>query len=186
MQKHLILASQSPRRRELLNMLGYPFTTVLPDVEEIIDPNLPIANAIEELAKRKALEVYGRHPGTIVVAADTVVLHEGRILGKPADAAEAKAMLLRLSGTIHEVITAVCIHSETMTKSFHNLTKVEFVPADEAFIDDYIKSKAPMDKAGAYGIQDRGALLVKRINGDYYTVMGLPIARLYHELKAFG
>jgi len=185
MLKHLILASQSPRRRELLSLLGFSFTTVQPNVEEIIDTNLPIAEAVEDLAHRKACEVYDRHPGNIVVSADTIVLHRGEVMGKPVDAADAKAMLKKLSGDTHEVITAVCIKNATKTKTFHSRTEVEFIPFDEDFVDEYVKSKVPMDKAGAYGIQDKGALLVSRINGDYYTVMGLPIARLNQELKAF-
>lgn len=186
MQKHYILASQSPRRRELLNLMGIPFTTVNPNVEESIDPNYPLEIAIEKLALLKAQEVLTRHPEANVISADTIVVCENEVMGKPIDEADALTMLKKLSGRKHEVITGVCLLNQNTTICFHSKTIVEFYPFDEELVKAYVHSKAPMDKAGAYGIQDKGALLIKRIEGDFYTVMGLPIAMLYQNLDEFN
>ena len=182
MQKHYILASQSPRRRELLNLMGIPFTTVNPNVEEVIDSELPLEKAIEKLALTKAQEVLTRHPEANIISADTIVVCENEVMGKPVDEEDALLMLKKLSGRKHEVITGVCLLCKDKTICFHSKTLVEFYPYDETFIKAYVHSKAPMDKAGAYGIQDKGALLIKGIEGDFYTVMGLPIAMLYQKL----
>lgn len=186
MQKHTILASQSPRRRELLNLMGIPFTTVNPNVDEVINPNLSLENAIEELAYIKALDVLNRHPEANIISADTIVVCENEVMGKPVNEEDAIRMLKQLSGKKHEVITGVCLLSSDKEIRFHTKTLVEFYDYDEEFVKSYVQSKVPLDKAGAYGIQDKGALLVKGIEGDYYTVMGLPIGELYQALKKFN
>ena len=186
MQKHTILASQSPRRRELLNLMGIPFTTVNPNVDEVINPNLSLENAIEELAYIKALDVLNRHPEANIISADTIVVCENEVMGKPVNEEDAIRMLKQLSGKKHEVITGVCLLSSEKEIRFHTKTFVEFYEYDEEFVKAYVQSKVPLDKAGAYGIQDKGALLVKGIEGDYYTVMGLPIGELYRALKKFN
>lgn len=186
MQKHTILASQSPRRRELLNLMGIPFTTVNPNVDEVINPNLSLENAIEELAYIKALDVLNRHPEANIISADTIVVCENEVMGKPVNEEDAIRMLKQLSGKKHEVITGVCLLSSDKEVRFHTKTLVEFYEYDEEFVKAYVQSKVPLDKAGAYGIQDKGALLVKGIEGDYYTVMGLPISELYRALKKFN
>lgn len=186
MQKHTILASQSPRRRELLNLMGIPFTTVNPNVDEVINPNLPLENAIEELAYIKALDVLNRHPEANIISADTIVVCENEVMGKPVNEEDAIRMLKQLSGKKHEVITGVCLLSSDKEIRFHTKTLVEFYDYDEEFVKSYVQSKVPLDKAGAYGIQDKGALLVKGIEGDYYTVMGLPIGELHQALKKFN
>lgn len=186
MQKHTILASQSPRRRELLNLMGIPFTTVNPNVDEVINPNLPLENAIEELAYIKAIDVLNRHPEANIISADTIVVCENEVMGKPVNEEDAIRMLKQLSGKKHEVITGVCLLNSEKQMRFHTKTLVEFYDYDEEFVKAYVQSKVPLDKAGAYGIQDKGALLVKGIEGDYYTVMGLPIGELYQALKKFN
>lgn len=186
MQKHTILASQSPRRRELLNLMGIPFTTVNPNVDEVINPNLSLENAIEELAYIKALDVLNRHPEANIISADTIVVCENEVMGKPVNEEDAIRMLKQLSGKKHEVITGVCLLSSEKEIRFHTKTLVEFYEYNEEFVKAYVQSKVPLDKAGAYGIQDKGALLVKGIEGDYYTVMGLPIGELYRALKKFN
>lgn len=185
MQKHTILASQSPRRRELLNLMGIPFTTVNPNVDEVINPELTLENAIEELAYKKALDVLNRHPETNIISADTIVVCDNEVMGKPANEEDAIRMLKQLSGKKHEVITGVCLLSTEKELRFHTKTIVEFFDYDDEFVKAYVASKVPLDKAGAYGIQDKGALLIKGIEGDYYTVMGLPIGELYQALKKF-
>lgn len=185
MQKHTILASQSPRRRELLNLMGIPFTTVNPKVDEVINPELTLENAIEELAYKKALDVLNRHPEANIISADTIVVCDNEVMGKPANEEDAIRMLKQLSGKKHEVITGVCLLSTEKELRFHTKTIVEFFDYDDEFVKAYVASKVPLDKAGAYGIQDKGALLIKGIEGDYYTVMGLPIGELYQALKKF-
>lgn len=185
MQKHTILASQSPRRRELLNLMGIPFTTVNPNVDEVINPELTLENAIEKLAYKKALDVLNRHPEANIISADTIVVCDNEVMGKPANEEDAIRMLKQLSGKKHEVITGVCLLSTEKELRFHTKTIVEFFDYDDEFVKAYVASKVPLDKAGAYGIQDKGALLIKGIEGDYYTVMGLPIGELYQALKKF-
>lgn len=186
MQKHTILASQSPRRRELLKLMGIPFTTVNPNVDEIINPNVSLEIAIEELAYIKAQDVLSRYPEANIISADTIVVCEHEVMGKPVDEEDAIRMLKQLSGKKHEVITGVCLLNSEKEIRFHTKTLVEFYPFDEELVKAYVHSKEPLDKAGAYGIQDKGALLVKGIEGDYYTVMGLPISELYRALKKFN
>ncbi len=180
----MILASQSPRRRELLGLISENFRVIPATGAEKIPEGTPPEAAVALLARQKAREVAASHKGEVVIAADTVVAVDGKILGKPRDEAHAAEMLRLLSGRTHIVYTGVCIiHEDGVEKSFTEGTAVEFYPLSEREIADYVATGEPMDKAGAYGIQERGALLVKRIEGDYYNVMGLPIGRLSRELR---
>lgn len=181
----LILASASPRRRELLSLITTEFKVIPAKGEETADKTLPPDILVQRLASQKAAEVAAAYPHDTVIGADTLVFLGSEIMGKPADTADAKRMLTMLSGKVHTVITAAAIaRNGSVTKVFAEETKVEFflLTADE--IAAYIATGEPMDKAGAYGIQDKGALLVKGITGDYYNVMGLPVGRLYRELKS--
>ncbi len=180
----LVLASQSPRRKELLGLLGRDFITLPVDADETIPPGTPPAEAVEMLAQRKARMAASQRPGDLIVAADTVVAIDGMILGKPHSAQEAAAMLKRLSGRLHSVYTGVCVRYGEKERSFVAHTQVEFYPMEEGEIRWYLETGEPFDKAGAYGIQGYGAVFVKGIIGDYYNVMGLPIARLRRELES--
>ena len=171
----VVLASASPRRRALLSLLGLTFDVVPTDVDETWrDGEAPVAHA-ERLAREKAAAV--RRPGVVTV---------GDILGKPVDAGEARAMLRRLVGRGHVVHTAIAVAYGDRTASDVVSTRVWFRPLDEATIAAYVATGEPMDKAGAYGIQGYGAVLVDRIEGDYFTVMGLGLARLVDLLGAVG
>ena len=181
MIKSIVLASQSPRRRELMMLLNLPFSSENPQIEELVDPSLPIQKAIEKIAVDKAMDVFNRHPNAIVIGSDTVVVLDDVILGKPTD--DAVRMLKMLSGKTHKVITGVCMISDKEKIVFHSTAKVTFYPLDEALIKSYVASSLPLDKAGAYGIQDRGALFIESITGDYYTIMGLPIAEVNRRLR---
>ena len=181
----MILASQSPRRRELLSLITEDFEIIPAKGEENIPEGTPPAEAVKLLAAQKAQEVYSSHRGDIIIAADTVVALGDRILGKPADEKDAADMLSMLSGTRHSVFTGVCIISpEGEERSFVEETTVDFWELSPQEIADYVATGEPMDKAGAYGIQDLGALLVRSINGDYYNVMGLPVGRLLREMRS--
>jgi len=180
----MILASQSPRRRELLGLISENFSVIPAQIEE----NIPNGTKLEDtpllIARQKARRVAVSHLGEMVLGADTIVAIDGVILGKPRDEAHAAAMLRMLSGRFHSVYTGVWIVFEDCREmGFTERTDVEFYPLTEREIADYVATGEPMDKAGAYGIQDRGALLVKRIVGDYYNVMGLPVGQLNHLLR---
>lgn len=183
----LILASASPRRRELLGLIAEDFDVIPAKGEENADMSLFPADTVKALAKQKAEEVSKEFPDRIVIGADTMVFCEGKALGKPKDADDAERMLKLLSGRVHSVITAVAVaQNGNSVKLFAEETKVEFYPLSDDEIHGYTESGEPMDKAGAYGIQGKGALLVKGIEGDYYNVMGLPVGRLYRELKSLN
>lgn len=183
----LILASASPRRKELLSIITDDFTAIPATNEEKIDMTLPQDKAVIYVAEQKAEEVSKNHPDDLVIGADTMVFCDNTPLGKPKDSDDAKKMLKLLSGKVHQVITAVVIAFEGKTRcSFAVQTDVEFYPLTEKEIDRYVQSGEPLDKAGAYGIQGKGSLLIKEIKGDYYNVMGLPVSRLYRELQKFA
>ncbi|HIZ55844.1 MAG TPA: septum formation protein Maf [Firmicutes bacterium] len=181
----LILASASPRRKELLSQIGLSFTVHPARGKEILCPEWEPAQAAEQLAIQKAEEVAPFYPADTVIGADTLVAWNHVILGKPADAADARRMLEMLSGQRHHVYTGVCIIQGTKKKSFVESTQVTFYPYGKETIEWYLKTGEPFDKAGAYGIQGKGTVLVEKINGDYNTVVGLPVARLWRELTAF-
>jgi len=175
----LVLASGSPRRRQLLEMLGIPVEVRPSHVPEIPLPGEAPRAYAERLAREKAAAV----PGPVVLGADTTVVVEGEMLEKPADAADALRMLRRLQGRTHEVITAVALKTAGGTLVATDVTAVTFRPADDDFLRAYAATGEPMDKAGAYGIQGYGAALVERIEGDFFGVMGLPV-RLVLDLLA--
>ena len=179
----LVLASASPRRREILQTAGFDFTVRVSEAEETIAPGTPPHEAVQQLAKQKAEAVAADCPDDIVIGADTVVTLDGDILGKPHDAADAARMLRQLSGRMHEVYTGVSIVHAGSTETFYACTHVTFYPLTDKEIEDYIATGEPMDKAGAYGIQGRGRTLVEKIDGDYFNVVGLPVAALCHKLK---
>jgi septum formation protein len=181
----LILASNSPRRREILKGAGYKFN-VIPAQSEEITPLLKPESAAVKTAKSKALEVAAAYPGDVVLAADTIVVLNGEIMNKPKDEDDAFRMLKALSGARHTVITGVYIVKGKTSEAFYQRTSVEFNELSYDDIRAYIKTAEPYDKAGAYAIQEMGALLVKGIRGDYYNVMGLPIAVVARELRRFA
>ncbi len=182
---NIILASASPRRRELMANIGLDFTVKVADVDEVIPQNAKPYEVVMSLAVQKAQAVAEENPDAIIIGADTVVALDDEILGKPKSHADAAEMLGNLSGRRHTVYTGVAIiHGENI-KSFYEATEVEFYLLTENEIDGYVATDEPMDKAGAYGIQGKGALLVKKIDGDYFNVVGLPVAKLYRELRDF-
>lgn len=184
----LILASQSPRRRELLKQMGISdFCIVTPDIDERMDRSLSPDRLVETISAEKAGAVAARTgEGALVIAADTVVALDGAVLGKPADLADARRMLAALSGRRHQVYTGFTVlhHGKAVTRS--EVTEVAFRPLAPEEIDAYVATGEPMDKAGAYGIQGVGALLVEGIRGDYFNVMGLPVCALGRVLAGFG
>ena len=183
----MILASQSPRRRELLGQMGFSFTVRPAKGEELPHPELTPAQLVEELARQKALEVSAEaETDDVVVAADTVVAIDGKVLGKPHDKVHAAQMLSALSGREHTVYTGVAVKRGETLLVEHEATQVRFRPLTEREIDLYIQTGEPMDKAGSYGIQGYGALLVEGIRGDYFNVVGLPICRLGRMLAQVG
>ena len=210
----LVLASASPRRRELLSQIGLEFT-VMPSTKEENAKTTEAGALVQELSRQKAVDIWEqlsggqgqnpdadqeqiseetqepnlngkRQPELLVIGADTVVCCEGKILGKPHSREAAAEMLTALQGRSHVVYTGVTLYSQSETVTFFECTQVEFYPMTEVEISEYIDSKEPMDKAGAYGIQGLGARFVKGIRGDYNNVVGLPVGRLYQELKSHG
>ena len=181
-----ILASQSPRRKQLLSMLNLTFRVVTADIDETMDPALPLEDAVMEVCRRKAEAVGAGHPGSLIVSADTVVVLDGCVLGKPHSEAQAKAMLQSLSGRSHTVMTAFCLYRDGEAETHVEKTRVMFKPLSEEEICGYIATGSPMDKAGAYGIQDGAAVFVQALQGDYYNVMGLPLCALTQCLRRWG
>ena len=184
----IILASQSPRRRELLGQMGLKgFKVLSPEVDEHVEGNPDPASLVEQLSLRKASAVAQRaDEGDLIIAADTVVVLDGAVLGKPAGEREAFAMLSALSGNRHHVYTGVTVLQGGRTLTAHECTTGTFREVEPHEISSYIATGEPMDKAGAYGIQGLGALLIQRIEGDYYNVMGLPVYRLGRMLAELG
>lgn len=178
----LILASNSPRRAEILTQGGFSFEKRIADTDEALPADLSPAAAVETLAQRKGRAVF-RAADEVVLAADTVVALDNRILGKPKDENDAKAMLRALSGRTHSVFTGVYITDGEREFLFHTETRVTFYQLTDAEVEAYVQSGEPMDKAGAYGIQGRGALFVEKIDGDYLNVVGLPLAKTARILK---
>ena len=181
----IILASASPRRSELMTLAGFRFDVICADIDEIVPEKALPQEVVMSLALQKAQAVAKDHRKSAVVGSDTVVALDGKILGKPRSESEAAEMLRSLSGRIHKVYTGVAIVCGEKVTSFFDETEVEFYSLTDQEILDYVATGEPMDKAGAYGIQGRGAVLVKRINGDYFNVMGLPISKVYRELKDY-
>ena len=181
-KKRLILASASPRRKELLKDIEIPFDVIPSCVDEILNENIKIEKAIEQLAYEKAYDVFRHHKDAVVLGCDTMVCVNGKALGKPSNLKEAKMMLQMLSGQTHQVMSGVAILSSKGCDVFHEITNVTFYDIEETELLRYLDSEEPYDKAGAYGIQGKGKLFVKEIQGDYFNVVGLPIARVYRML----
>ena len=180
--KYIILASASPRRKEILELADLKFDVMPSDAQEITTKTAP-NEVVMELASIKAKDIYKKsEKQSMIVGADTIVAYQGQILGKPIDEADAKRMLTMLSGQTHEVYTGVCVIEDGKTKTFYEETKVTFYEISDEQIDHYIKTGEPMDKAGSYGIQGKAAVFIKGIEGDYYNVVGFPIARFLQEI----
>ena len=183
----LVLASQSPRRRELLKGLDVEFSTCSVDADESFPADLKGADAVQYICKAKA-DAYRPqlNDNTIAITADTVVILDDKIIGKPKSREEAFSMIRSLSGRVHEVITAVCIFSKEKCKEFYASTEVHFSDITDEEIEYYIAKYKPFDKAGSYGVQEWiGYIGIEKIVGSYFNVMGLPVKRLYDELKTF-
>lgn len=183
MMNRLILASASPRRKELIKKISDLFECIPADIEETIPNDLDNEKVPEHLAKLKAEHIYSLYHDSLVIGCDTVVVAKGKILGKPKDKMDAYDMLSMLSGITHEVITGVCVINSGVEKCFAEKSFVTFKKLSENQINDYIKTGEPMDKAGAYGIQTKGSELVEKYDGDYYNIVGLPIERIKKELE---
>ncbi|MEM0962744.1 MAG: Maf family protein [Bacteroidota bacterium] len=180
----LILASASPRRKRLLSTLGLSPDVRPANADETWPDGLPLGRAVETIALRKARAI--EEPAALVVAADTVVVLDGDVLGKPADAEEARATLARLSGRTHTVATGIALRMDGREQTTHALTLVTFADLQKEEIEAYVRTGSPLDKAGSYGIQDDlGALLVDRIEGDYFNVVGLPLRLFYETVQSF-
>ena len=182
----LILASQSPRRRDLLSMLGLEFTVVTADIDETMDEKLSVEEAVAEVCKRKAEAVAVLHPHDTIISADTIVVVDGKVLGKPRNEDHAKDMLRSLSGRSHTVMTAFCLWEKGKAVTHVEQTNLRFKPLSNEEIDAYVATGSPMDKAGAYGIQDQASIFVEALEGDYYNVMGLPVCALVKALRKNG
>lgn len=183
--KKLILASGSPRRKELLEDFGYPFEVIPSNINEEINISKPITEEIEKLSFNKALSIFKEHKDSIVIGSDTVVVLENKIYGKPKDKDDAKRMLQNFRNKTHKVITSVSIISNEKSETFSSTTDVTFGNITNEEIDKYIDEENVLDKAGAYAIQGKAKKFIKSINGDYYTVVGLPVQMLNERLKKY-
>jgi septum formation protein len=179
----IILASASPRRAELLHAAGIAFDVLPADVDESAHAGEAPPAYVERLARAKATAVHRQHPARVVLGADTTVVVDGEILGKPADAADARRMLTMLAGRSHEVVTGVAVAAGPYLESARDTTLVEFAPLSRDWIDWYIATAEPMDKAGAYAIQGFASRFVTRIAGSYSNVVGLPVALVHAMLE---
>ena len=177
----VILASASPRRKELLSLLGHPFVVKAADIDETMDPGLPAAREVARVSALKAGAVQ-RSPEDLVIAADTIVVCDNRILGKPKDKAPAVSMLKLLSGRDHQVMTGCTVLLGNQVRTFTEITDLHFRDLTDREIIKYVQSGEPMDKAGAYGIQGGAALFCEKLSGDYYNVVGLPVCRLFETI----
>ena len=182
----VILASSSPRRRELLNLIGIAHDVRPADVDETLLPGeLPVPHA-ERLARAKALKLGAREPSSLVIGADTIVVVDGKVLGKPRDETDAHSMLRTLSGRTHTVVTAVAAALDGRMFSSVEEVQVTFRDLTDSEISEYIATREPMDKAGSYGIQGYGATIVRKVDGDYFAVMGLALVRLVTVMEQLG
>jgi len=184
----IVLASASLRRAELLASAGIAFTVVPSTIPEEFLPEETPGDAVRRLARAKAMDVAGRTAGRFIVAADTVVVLEGEVMGKPRDPADAGRMLRRLSGRVHEVVTGFEVYDKETGRAIGEVvtTRVEFKPLHPDEIRAYIATGCPLDKAGAYGIQGRAACMVRRVEGSYTNVVGLPLSEVVEALRRLG
>ncbi len=183
--KELILASGSPRRRELLGLFGMPFSVQAADIDETMDPAKRPGDEVARVSSCKALAI-PREPGNVVIAADTIVVCAGEVLGKPHSREAAIEMLTKLSGREHQVMTGCTVLTDDARETFTEVTTLHFRALTPGEIAHYVDTGEPMDKAGAYGIQGGAALFCTDIQGDYYNVMGLPVCHLGQVLRDFG
>ena len=179
---NVILASQSPRRKELLGLFRIPFTVRVADVDETMDPDKPVYEEVARISQAKA-EATPHEPGDLVIAADTIVVCDGQRLGKPTDEQDAYRMLRLLSGRDHQVMTGMCVLHNGKATTCTEVTDIHFRELSDREIFAYIRTGEPMDKAGSYGIQGGAALFAEKMAGDYYNVMGLPVCRLGNLLR---
>jgi septum formation protein len=186
MNPRLILASQSPRRSELMRLLSLEFEVMPADVDEKYLRHEAAPAHAQRLAREKALVIAARHPDALVVGSDTVVVIDRAVLGKPKSEAEALEMLMRLQGRVHRVATGIAVAQGSDCIAQTEIVRVKFHSFDEATARGYVQTKEPMDKAGAYGIQGFGAALVEWVHGDYFAVMGLPLQRMVRMFNHFG
>ncbi|MFR7881816.1 MAG: Maf family protein [Christensenellales bacterium] len=183
---NIILASNSPRRTQILTLAQIYHQVVPSACEETIAQNLEPYEVVESLSYQKAADVAKKYPNDIIIGADTIVVIDNQILGKPKNEQEAILMLEKLSAKTHHVITGITILSKNRCKTFHEITKVEIAQLSKQDITTYLKEENVYDKAGSYGIQGIFCKYITKIEGDYYNVMGLPIAKVYKELKEFN
>ena len=181
----IILASQSPRRKELLGLLNIPFTVQVADIDETMDPEKSVFDEVARVSMQKA-QAISRSPEDIVIAADTVVVCDGQVLGKPKDEADASRMLHLLSGRDHQVMTGMTVLRGDQKVVCTEVTDIHFRPLTDREIQRYIRTGEPMDKAGAYGIQGGAAPFAEKLVGDYFNVVGLPVCRLSQILSDLG
>ena len=182
----IVLASQSPRRAELIGRLGLAFDTIPADLDESYMPGETPPEHAERLARDKALAIAAAHEDALVVGSDTIVVVDGDVLGKPRDRAQAVEMLTRLAGREHEVCTGIAVVQRGRVESGLERVRVRFRALDRRACEEYVATGEPMDKAGAYGIQGFGSALVEGIDGDYFAVMGLPVVRMLALFERFG
>lgn len=184
--KDIILASSSPRRREIMNKLRLSYKVVISNVSEKMDPSLSLKERVMDLAEQKAAAVFAENRDSLVLGADTIVEIDGEVLGKPHGRSEAREMLKKLSGRTHRVITAYAImHDDELIRDYDEAF-VTFVKMDDAEIERYINTREPYDKAGGYAVQGLSSVFVEKIDGSFFTVMGLPLHRIYQEFKKLG
>lgn len=181
----IILASQSPRRKELLELMGLSFTIKVADIDETMTPGVDPAEEVGRVSRLKAMAVHASEDA-LVIAADTIVVCQEKILGKPHSKQEAENMLTLLSGRDHQVMTGYTVRKGDRLLTHTEVSHIHFRPLDPEEIRVYVETGEPMDKAGAYGIQGKAALFVSRLEGDYYNVMGLPVCALGQSLRSFG
>ena len=179
----LVLASGSPRRAEIMNSVGWEFTKDVPDIDESEREGEPADAYVQRLAREKADAVAGSHPNKIVLAADTTVVIDDQIIGKPIDSADARRMLSMLSGNWHEVLTGIAVTHNGGTEVGLQRTRVKFAPMTDAEVNFLVAKGDPLDKAGAYAVQAQAALFIEGIEGDYWNVVGLPISLVYEMVR---
>ncbi|MBR0385104.1 MAG: septum formation inhibitor Maf [Erysipelotrichaceae bacterium] len=181
--REIILASASPRRREIMNRLGIPYKVIVSNISEKLNEQLSLEDKIKDLALQKAQAVFVEHQDCLVIGADTIVELDGEIIGKPHSMTEARAMIRKLSGRTHRVVTAVAIISEDETWTVADTAYVTFDEISEEEIERYIQTKEPYDKAGGYAVQGWASVFITHINGSYYTIMGFPLHLVYRKLR---
>lgn len=183
MKNKYILASKSPRRQDLLRLIGLEFDVIPSHVDEIIKEGLSFIEVVQDIAVQKAMHIAEEHPDSTVLGFDTLVIFEEEALGKPKSREEAFDMLKRLQGSTHTVLTGCALVCCDEVETIYGEADVTFFPMSDQEINEYLDTEEPFDKAGSYGIQGYGSRYIKKVNGDYYSVMGVPVAKLYQLLR---